>query len=377
MRTFTALLVAMCLGAGEPSAPLREALATLDPPLRASLPWIVSLYDPTSGGFRISRAAVDRGLAADFQSTTQAVFILAKSGVLPHMPAAWRENLIRYVASRQRDDGWFVDPAWPQVEADPRLLGRSFQFCLLTLETLGAKPSHPRPSDQALPPHLASPQAWRDYIRSLNWKKPWGAVDRISAQGAFFTGMSPERKAALVAVAREEIAARQDPDTGWVGQGPPTETISACAKLGWFCLKVGEPIPHADAIQRSVLSWYRREEDVATLTLVRNPIHHLADLQAFVTSGGPDPAQLTAIVRYSGRQIARFVRPDHGLSMHIREFPVRPNDMTPPAFTASAPQGDLNGTSQAFTVREQAWKLAGAQAPPLVDAAAAAALFTP
>ena len=109
------------LAAAEPPAALRELDAIF-----AGLPaWLAGLYDRERGGFLHSPACRGRADApADIQSTAQALGCLDELGLVDRLPPARRAALAAYFATRQRPDGIFDDPAYPQM-ADPRLSGRA------------------------------------------------------------------------------------------------------------------------------------------------------------------------------------------------------------------------------------------------------------
>jgi hypothetical protein len=355
-----------------------SATASLAEPLRALehlfdrvFTWLPRVYDAQQGGFFESlalRKAGDR-FGPDIQSSAQALRQLQAVGLVKVMPTAMREAMVRYFQSRQdAQTGFFIDPHYPQMRENVRVRGRALSFAVGALHTLGAKPLHPLPGRRSagLPPHVASPEAFRTWLDSLSWdQSSWSALDRLQSQGTLLRSLPPEQGSKLTELAYRYVQDRQDPETGLAGGGSPIVRISGAAKFGWFCLSMKLPIPRADAIQQTTLDWYRSRPTVDTLTLLRNPINLLMDLEQFVTKKlSSDDRRM--VVGASAGLLQSFSQEDGAFSMQTKRFPMAPNDLL--QGQAPGPQSDMNGTAQAHHIRESAYHLAGVRAPAIARA---------
>ncbi|NJK91106.1 MAG: hypothetical protein HC904_04300 [Blastochloris sp.] len=262
-----------------------------------------------------------------------------------------------------------MDVDYPQMRQQERVMGRALQFALGSLNLLGAQPLHPLPGtkEEPLPERFASEANLKHWLDALEWDRPWKALDAVSSQKGVLKLLPEATRQPLVDYIYNYVKAKQDKQTGMVGSGEAIILISGMAKFGWFCKEFDLPIPRADEDYAFVMRWYRTKPEVKTLTLVRNPIHHLTDLRPFLSQPMSE-ADKELVVRESTRMMKVFRQKDGAFSMQQAEFPLRPNDLYPPIGTSSRPQSDVNGTSQARTIREKAYELMGVpleKIPPL------------
>ena len=332
------------------------------------LPWLARLYDAKSGGFYESLATrALEGSGPDIQSTYFALDILESDGLLATMPPDIKAKSLKYLQTRQNPKtGFFSDPDWPQMEQQERVMGRALQFATGSLRMLDAQPLYPLPGAQteALPERFASQANLKKWLDARGWDQPWRALDAVSSQKGFLLGLPAEKRAPLVKFIYDYVKARQDPQTGMVGGDEPIIRISGMAKFGWFCKAFGLPIPRADADYAFVMDWYRSTPEVETMTMIRNPIHHLVDLQPYLSSPMPE-ADKGLVVRETARLMRDFHQKDGAFAMKKKAFPLRPNDMMKSIGTSKQPQSDLNGTSQALVIRQKAYEMRGI-APELI-----------
>ncbi len=335
------------------------------------LPWMARLYDADQGGFYESLAMRAQPKSGpDIQSTYFALNILDEDGLLKTMPPEIKAKSLEYLQTRQNaKTGFFSDPAWPQMEEQERVMGRSLQFATSSLKMLGAEPLHPLPGAQAeaLPERFASQANLKKWLDARNWEQPWGALDAVSSQKSFLLSLPAEQRDPLVKFIYDYVVAKQDPQTGMVGGGEPIIRISGMAKFGWFCKPFDLPLPRADADYAFVMNWYRSTPEVETMTMIRNPIHHLSDLQPSLSQPMSE-ADKQLVVRETARLIRGFYQKDGAFAMHKNHYPLRPNGMEKSIGKSDAPQSDLNGTSQARVIREKAHEMMGVareKMPPL------------
>ena len=326
------------------------------------LPWMARLYDAESGGFYESlatRARPDSG--PDIQSTYFAWDILEKEGLVQTMPPEIKAKSLEYLQTRQNaKTGFFSDPDWPQMEEQERVMGRALQFSTNSLQILGAKPLHPLPGamGEPLPERFASEQNLRKWLDALGWEQPWRALDAVSSQKIFLLGLPAKERDPLVKFIYDYATARQNPQTGMIGGGEPIIQISGMMKFGRFCEVFELPIPNADAAYAFVMRWYRSQPEVTTMTMIRNPLTHLADLQPYLSQPMP-LADKQLVVRETARLIRTFHQKDGAFAMHKGNYPLRPNGMAESVGHSPTPQSDLNGTSQARVIREEVYGMMG------------------
>ena len=297
----------------------------------------------------------------DFTRRNRAVFMRVWPQKTSRKLARTFNQMIGYLQSRQEaQSGLFVDSHYPEMRKQERVMGRALQFSVASLRLLGAQPLHALPGtrQESLPDRFSSLDKLRGWLNALDWEQPWQALDAVSSQKTVLKLMPPEQHKPLVEFIYNYVKAKQDPQTGMVGGGEPIVRISGMAKFGWFCQEFDLPLPRADADLGFVMAWYRSQPEVTTLTMVRNPIHHLVDLQPFLSQPMTQDNK-ALVVRESARLLRGFRQNDGAFSMQKAQFPLRPNDLWPPIGNSSQPQSDLNGTSQARTIREKAYALAG------------------
>ncbi|MGE9292855.1 MAG: hypothetical protein ACQKBW_04520 [Puniceicoccales bacterium] len=155
LLTLTALVSAPALAAPD-SQPVNDALNRLEVLYDGMLPWVAELYDPESGGFYeslgLKKKLEPKDYGPDIQSTHNCFSFIRQSDQYAKMPEAFREKLIHYFQSRQDPKtGYFVDPDYPDMWDNQRVLGRALSFCTASLRVLGAKPLYPLPGESAAP----------------------------------------------------------------------------------------------------------------------------------------------------------------------------------------------------------------------------------
>lgn len=244
--------------------------------------------------------------------------------------------------------------------------GRALQFSQGALDKLQARPFHALPGarEAPLPERFASEKNLKKWLDERGWEQPWKALDAVSSQKSFLLSLPAEKREPLVKFIYDYVVAKQDPRTGFVGGGETIVQISGMAKFGWFCKPFDLPLPRADADYASVMKWYRSKPDIESLTMARNPIHHLTDLQPYLSKPMSDEDK-AVVVRETARMIQPFLQKDGAFSMQSDMFRLRPNDLWPPMDMAPGPQSDLNGTSQARVIREKAYEMMGTPPPPM------------
>jgi len=347
-----------------------NTLHNLDRHFTALLPWLAALYDHDAGGFFDSAATRDSGLCGpDIQSTAQVLGILDRSHLLPRLPVAMRAHLVRFFQSRQHaDSGLFIDPDFPQMRDDGRLLGRALNFATAALCKLGAEPLHPLPTgDVSLPDYLRSPHAFREHLEQQLGPEPGygtgtGSIDHhLNGPSKLLESLPPDRRDAMVRVGYEYMLERQHADTGlWAGE------LDGAFKAVMFFKRFDLPVPRADAMYRSCIDWFRPDPQIHNTCRLGNPFRVIVDILPHTSLDAMPPDDLRLAVDWADRTIPRFSQADGGLSRFTADFKMRPNDLQ--LGDASGPQSDVNGTAMVMHARDSAFELAGLHVPPLPNA---------
>ena len=350
-----------------------EELAALDELYCSFYPWLARLYDADSGGFYPNEELrIQTGQAPDIQSTSFALTFLRDDGLIETMPPDVRARFITFFQSRQDPQtGFFSDPQFDSVVNPDKYRGRMLRFAMQGLEILGAKPLYPLPGARAPmdeTAHLQSADAWRKCLQELPWEKSWGALDGLYQQSALLKSLPGERQRELVQIAYEFVKSKQDAETGMAGGGDLGNRVSGAAKFAWFCDEFDLPIPRADALQRTTLQWLEAPEPIKAVTLIRNPIEHLADLQPFLKQPLSQAEKARALT-IAVDALRRFGEKDGGFAFSAQRYDLAPHNFVDLG-SAKSPQSDINGTAMAQKTRASLYRLVGLKAPHIKGATA-------
>lgn len=347
------------------TADVAPALAQFDRLFDHLLEWLPTLWDADRGGFYYAASSRTRPeLEADLESTAFAVNIVDRAGLLGALPASVHDALVRYFQDRQDPStGYFLDRQNEMREIE-RLRGRALDVSTTALRRLGAAPLHPLPDATSgttpFTRHVESVAAFEEWLDRRPWDDSWLAQDNLQAQGSLLALLPAELREPLVDAALAHVGARQDPATGFAGEGVPYNRLSGAFKLALFCRQVGRPVPLAREIYAAAFDVIRTEPCVDACWL-RNPVE-LVDVVGGQLGGVPD-ADVAELVAITTCNAVGFARGDGGFSRHVGASVPAPNAVR---LGLGLDEGDLNATHQfVTTVRPTLYRLAGVEAPPL------------
>lgn len=351
-----------------------DDLAEFDRMFARVLEWLPRLWDRERGGFYYALSSTTRSeFEADIESTAFAVNIIRGAGLLTELPGTVRSGIVAYFHERQDpESGYFLDRHNEMREIE-RLRGRALDMATTALTILGATPRYPLPSASGSPytRHVESVASFEAWLANRPWDDSWLAQDNIQAQASLLMLLPADLREILVDSALCEVQSRQDPATGFAGDGVPYNRLSGAFKLALFCRQVGRPLPLAHEIYNASFAVIRTEECTDACWL-RNPVE-LIDVLGEQMGGIPE-TDLAELVRVTTENSARFLRPDGGFSRHVGRSVPAPNDVR---LGLGLDEGDLNATHQFVkTVRPTLYRLAGVEAPPLPRPAAWPDLFS-
>ncbi|MEX2607045.1 MAG: hypothetical protein WD708_06835 [Kiritimatiellia bacterium] len=307
------LISAMASTAVLPAASpgVAEALQGLDAHYASFLnPWLISLWDSSSGGQRRSASA-----GVDLQSSGQFVSTLEATDLLADMPAEVKTLVVGYFQSRQDpSDGFFYDFTGQSLSTRDK--GRYLTYATGALSRLGAAPLYPLPDSDSggVPPELANAATFRYWLAALPWDNPWTAGDQINAQLPIIQVLS--QKEELLAELWAFLPTKQHAGTGYWGNSASATDytyLSGAAKISSAYTFFGVPVPRADTLYTSGKNTLLTQT-ASQATHVRNVLW-LFDNIAMSMSHGIPPADQIAIIDKSAANIAKFLNSDGGFGM--------------------------------------------------------------
>ncbi len=391
------ILLSCVLGLAETdaSSEREEAMAELNALFVDILPWLAQTYDPVSGGFYesigLKEGKEPKAYGPDIQSTFFAIIILDNAGLVDTMPPEVKEKMIGYFHSRQDPEtGYFIDPDFPDMWENQRVLGRALSFSIGSLRILGSEPLYPLPGQprpkttaktpsapaskaqpaapaasssntgkttapkptapkptapkannvyivpteaevsqidlSRVPPHLVSVEAFRQWLDDRPWHFSWTALDNLSSQKQLIKGLPPQLRDPLIDEAMRYVGERQEPDTGLIGGGNPEVRISGAFKFVRFCVDTGRPVPRAEEMRDSLIAWFKSEPEIDKIFFIRNACDMMNDLSKQTGQQVTDE-QLVEITRFSTKQLKHFRQDDGAFLSRTSGSYVNPNDL--------------------------------------------------
>lgn len=346
---------------------LEHLLASGDLQFEGFFEWLEGQYDEESGGFYYARSSKRSGLfTPDIESAAQALNILERCGLLGRLSGRRKEKAVRFFQIRQdRATGLFYD-ADPNMRLDGVMVGRALGYSLGALKKLGASPLYPLPrQSEATPAYMASPEAYRQWLRSVSLANSWRGCDMLSQSAPHLLALPPGERAPFAEEAFSYLAEIQNPETGLWGEGSRYVRISGTFKLHLFFVRFEVPIPRKEAIYRSILDALRNDAAI-DMCYIRNPISLLSSMKLNIPE-----SELEEIAEITLSNMARLKRDDGGFSREIDHSPPAPNvaqvkpgedypDMPAPVrLGLGEAEGDMNAGTQAVLIRYTLRELGG------------------
>ncbi len=296
------------------SATVAEALAGFDDQYDGFLdPWLASLWDPASGGQRITASAS----TTDIQSSGQFVTTLNVTGLLTTVPPEVKSRLITYFQSHQNlADGYFYDFAGQNL--DDRNKGRYLGYATGALADLGAAPLHPLPTGDSggTPSYLQTTAAFRAWLEALPWDNPWTSGDRINAQlpAILLLPNRAELEADLLAF----LPTKRQTNGYWGNSSTDTgyTYLSGGAKISSAYSALGVPVPMAQELYDSTKNTLFTKTATAA-THVRNAIWTIKNIKESGAALTITEADKIAIIDKTAANIANFLNPDGGFGISL------------------------------------------------------------
>lgn len=352
---------------------LENVLTEMDVQFESFLKWLSGQYDPETGGFYYARSSrVMHKAYPDIESTAQALNILKRYGLLEALPKMMKEQIVYFFQQKQNPDtGYFLDRN-PAMQADEVMVSRALSYSQHALEALGAAPLYPLPAQTGhMPCYLESPQAYSDWLRSIDLSNSWRGCDRLLVSAGGLERLDPRRREPYEQTAFQYFEDMQSRVTGLWGGGSLYCRVSGTFKLHLFYSRFDRPLPRASQIYDSILKALH-SEDAEDMCFIRNPIHLLSYMRP-----GNMQDDLPDILSITASNMRKLLRPDGGFSRELAHSPSAPNvaqvkpgetypDMPAPVHLGlGLKEGDMNAGTQAVLIRSLCYQLAGLPEPKL------------
>lgn len=143
----------------------------------------------------------------------------AVNGPAYHFPDELRAPILRWIKSKQAEDGFFYDHPDQQESLNTKRRADYLTCAKTILELLGGEPVHAFPEGKSTaPPELASVESYRVWLEGQPWDNPYGSGAMIAMYQHFIASF-PDREA-YGEVLAEFLLATQNETTGFWGTDP-------------------------------------------------------------------------------------------------------------------------------------------------------------
>lgn len=353
---------------------LMMALAELDREFdKAALDWLISLYDPKSGGMYYAVSSRDNDeFEPDIESTTQTLSLLDHLGITyPDengkyvMPEWFRDGVYQFLASRQcEEDGYFYDPVY-RTTANKAKKERNTTFALSCMRWYmnGGAP-YPTPmqrlsddkvkktttdTDQSMYATRESYLSWLEEISATRDSYNWGSD--ISSG-----------KSMIIATGHEEdtiewLKKRQNKENGTWEPVFGMQAVNGVLKICGYFNK--EPFPNYEIYARNVIEFTKSFEP-GTAAAAWNPMGSLkVVVRTIGDSISPEIKRqlddgIADMIINTTVQMRKFRQPDGGFSYGKRGSSTYSNDVK---VSLGLPEGDVNAMALMSLIYNEAYDL--------------------
>ncbi|WP_166238641.1 hypothetical protein [Paenibacillus turpanensis] len=352
---------------------IREMLTEMDTSFNGFFEWLEAQYDPASGGFFYARSSkLSEKFTPDIESTAQALNIIERCGLLGNLDEQMKQGLIRFFQSKQDPStGYFYD-ADLNMKDDEVMVGRAISYSVGSIRKLGGNVLYPLPnSNSAAPDYIRSPQAYAEWLRSIDLCNSWRGCDRLCNSSPYLRQMDAKTREPFLREALNYFAEIQNPETGLWGEGSWYVRVSGTFKLHTFYGSFDVPMPRLQQMYESLK--YTLEHDIAKdMCYIRNPINLLHSMQIDISD-----EDLEFITEVTLKNLLKLKQSDGGFSRELDHSPTAPNvaqvkknefypDMPKPVHLGlGLREGDMNAGTQATLIRWSLYDLAGLEKPKL------------
>ena len=323
--------------------------------------WLLTQYDPTTGGFWESTAEQPssiewlylwRDKKPRLESTARAVIIIDDMDAIQSLPVTARTKLIDYIKHFQTSDGWFNDPN--EKRNTQSKLGRGLNYGIESLRRLQADPIYSLPNTVESAnqyQNLDDQDSLQDWLQTISKQQNAWTVGGAVQDQLWIIQRFPAQQQERLTNSLFDLLAKQQSEDGYWWQGTPYERLSGAYKVSTYYLVSGKPMPRSQRIYNTTLT-VLRNEPATHVCYVRNTLHLIEALQPYIDSEtiGLD---LADIVDTTMHNLSTFKTADGGFSQ-------KPNGKF----------GTTDGASQAMKARNELRRLVGLPPKPFPGAEA-------
>lgn len=352
---------------------IENILKEMDGVFEGFFAWLEGQYDEATGGFFYARSSKESGsFTPDIESTSQAVNIMERCGILEKLSPERKERMVRfYQAKQDPTSGNFYDED-PNMRLDDVMVGRAIGYSLHSMAKLGGAPLYPLSKErQASPAYMRSSKAYGEWLRSISLANSWRGCDRLCNSAPYLGQLTIEEREPFLKEAFDYFDSIQDRHTGLWGEGGWYVRISGTFKLHTFYNRFQIPLPRVNEMYQSI-KFTLRNDDAKDMCYIRNPINLLSSMKLKVPS--EDMREMAEITLAN---MIRLKQRDGGFSRELAHSPIAPNVAQVkagefyPEMPIAVPlglglaEGDMNAGTQAILIRWLCHELAGLQPKPL------------
>ena len=350
---------------------------------KATLDWLISMYDGESGGFYYAVSSRDNEqFEPDIESTVQANSTLKDLGLVATdgdgkwiYPDWYKQGILDFLRSRQDpDDGYFYDPVYKQIAGKEKLeRNTAFAVSLIT-GTFYEKPLYPTPMERILAKKekgekvsgggkngaadqdiYDSPESFVNWLNDLKGRMSsycWGSY--------VASGYGMIKAAGLEGTLVDWLIENQNTEDGTWASKFDMEAVNGVLKLCGAFNPGTKPYPNMDKYLTKVVEFTKTFEPV-TAAANWNPLGSLRqilqnnpdlpdDLKRKVDDGIVDMLSNTLV------QLRKFRQPDHGFG-YLQCGSSRTSNAV--VVSLGLPEGDVNALALMRLIYNEAYALTG------------------
>ena len=356
--------------------------------------WIISLYDPGTGGFYFSNSGRDNyGFGPDLESTSQALGFLNSCGIFNYIGGSWAKSLPKEMLDKigkfaydlQDPDGYFYHPQWGKAIINSRR-SRDLSHGVSILKSLGITPKYKTmtgvggdvdpagfitdPLGQSsvvavsrvvsvagetlIPEHLQTPEAYRAYVNKLfDENTSYTAGHNLSSQATEIKARGKE----YVNITIEILNTRQKDNGLWEDTINYTAT-NGLMKISGVYNSLSAPIPRAELAIQAALGSITTDQKTTTVVqlwnawaaadrIVKN-IETFGNEELVKTLRAQVIANSTEYLDATVEKLLLFLEAD-GSFCYNAEGGSGGFSQSAPVSIKGTPEGDVNGATIAVT----------------------------
>ena len=361
-----------------------EVLSRIDAEFdKATLDWLISMYDGESGGYYYSVSSRDNEeFEPDIESTVQANSTLKDLGLVEKdsegkwvYPDWYKKGILDFLRSRQdEDDGYFYDPVYKEIAGKEKLERNTAFATSLIKGTFYEKPLYPTPMERILAKKekgemvsgggkngaadqdiYNSPEsfiAWLEDLKGRMSSYCWGSY--------IASGYGMIKAAGLEDTLVDWLIKNQNTEDGTWAPKFDMEAVNGVLKLCGCFNKNTKPYPNIEKYLSKVIDFTKTFEPLTAAAnwnplgsfrqILQNNPDLPEELQKKIDEGIADMIANTLV------QMRKFRQPDSGFGYLQCGSSVYSNAVV---VSLGLPEGDVNALALMMLIYNEAYILTG------------------